>query len=65
MDMTDEERFLAFLEGAKIKVGNKEEVQKSTYEGVTDYDFFYGDYGHWADFSFDKTGKSIGYTIGN
>ena len=57
--MTDEERFIAFLEGANIKVGDREEVVSHiSAAGVKNYEF-YGENGCYSVFLFDKTGKFI------
>jgi len=64
--MNDEDRFLAFLGGAKIEVGDNAEVHQQQFKGPvngTTYTFF-GAKDHYAEFIFDEEGKSMGYEIG-
>jgi len=63
--MNDEDRFLAFLGGAKIEVGVNAEVHQSKFpEGRTDYTMFYGSGDHFVEFTFDKEGNLMEYVIG-
>lgn len=63
--MNDEDRFLAFLGGAKIEVGVNAEVHQYKYsDGCTEYTFFYGTEDCYTEFNFDKEGNFTNYVIG-
>ena len=62
--MNDEDRFLAFLGGAKIEVGVNAEVHQFKDPENHRYYNFFEPGGHFAEFRFDEEGNFIKYEIG-